>query len=102
MKQLILKEQVSICIRHVSTDMDIYEDLGLFETGSTTAEVLTTIIKDVLCRSGLDLLDCRGQAYDGSSNMSGRISGVQARIVNTQKLCSLCMPLIESCCPRLV
>ena len=75
------KEQVSICIRHVSTDMDIHKDfLGLFETGSTTAEVLTTIIKDVLCRSGLDLLDCRGQTYDGSSNMSGRISGVQARI----------------------
>lgn len=41
---------------------------------------LTTIIKDVLCRSGLDLLHCLGQAYDGSSNMSGRISGVQARI----------------------
>ena len=55
------KKQVSICIRHVSADMDIHEDfLGLFETVCTTAEVLTTIIKDVLCRSGLDLLDCRG------------------------------------------
>ena len=52
--------------------MDIDEDLlGPFETGSTTAEVLTTIIKDTLCRCGLDLLDCRGQAYDGSSNMIG-------------------------------
>ena len=31
------KEQVSICIRHVSTDMDIHEDLlGNFETGTTT------------------------------------------------------------------
>ena len=50
------KEQVSICIRHVSADMDIIiqDILGLF---STTAEVLTAIIKDVLCRSGLDLLD---------------------------------------------
>ena len=75
------KEQVSICIRHVSSDMEIHEDcLGLYETGNTTAEVLTTIIKDVLCRCGLDLQDCRGQAYDGASNMSGRISGVQARI----------------------
>ena len=69
------KEQVSICIRHVSTDMDIHEDfLGLFETASTTAEVLTTIIKDALRRCGLDLLDCRGQAYDGSSSVSGRMS----------------------------
>ena len=40
------KEQVSICIRHVSADMDIHEDfLGLDEIGSTTAEVSTTIIK---------------------------------------------------------
>ena len=61
--------------------MDIHENfLRLFETDSTTAEVLTTIIKDILCCSGLDLLDCQGQAYDGSSNMGGRISGVQAGI----------------------
>ena len=73
-------EQVSICICHVSDDMEIYEDfLGLYDTGNTTAEVLTTIIKDVLCRCGLDLLDCRGQTYHGASNMRGRISGVQAR-----------------------
>ena len=41
-----------------------------------TAETITTIIKDVLCRLGLDLMDCRGQAYDGASNMSqARIQG---------------------------
>ena len=34
------KEQVSICIRHVPTDMGVHKDcLGLFENGSTTAEV---------------------------------------------------------------
>ena len=33
-----------------------------------------------MCRFGLDLSDCRGQAYDGAANMSGRLSGVQARI----------------------
>ena len=25
-------------------------------------------------------MDCTGQAYDGASNMSGRLSGVQAKI----------------------
>ena len=75
------KEQVSICIRRVSHDMDIHEDfLRMYETDNTKGEVLTEIIKDVLCRCGLDMLDCRGQAYDGAANMSGRISGVQARI----------------------
>ena len=33
-----------------------------------------------MCRLGLDLSDCCGQAYDGTANMSGRLSGVQARI----------------------
>ena len=59
----------------------MFEDfVGVYETASTTAETITTIIKDALCRLGLDLIDCRGQAYDGASNMSGRLSGVQAKI----------------------
>ena len=58
-----------------------HEDfVGMYETGSTTAEILTLLIKDALSRFGLDLRNCRGQAYDGASNMSGRLSGVQARI----------------------
>ena len=78
------KEQVSICLRYVTADtLEAHEDLvGLCEAGSTTAERLTLIIKDVLRRLGVDLMDCRAQAYDGASNMSGRLSGVQARITN--------------------
>ena len=76
------KEQVSICIRYVSSDtLAIHENFtGLYETGNTTAETLTLLIKDAMCRFGLDLSDCRGQAYDGAANMRGRLSGVQARI----------------------
>ena len=59
----------------------MFEDfVGVYETASTTAETITKIIKDALCRLGLDLMDCRGQAYDGASNMNGRLSGVQAKI----------------------
>ena len=76
------KEQVSICFRHVDTNtLEVHEEfVGLYETENTTAETLTKIIKDVVCRLGLDLNDCRGQGYDGASNTSGRLSGVQARI----------------------
>ena len=76
------KEQVSICLRHVSPDtLQVHEDLfGLYETEKSTAEILTKIIKYVLCRLGLDLNDCRVQAYDSASNMSGRLSVVQVRI----------------------
>ena len=76
------KEQVSICLRYVSDDMsETHESfLGLYETADTTAETLTCLIKDAIIRFGLDLNNCRGQAYDGASNMCGRLSGVQARI----------------------
>ena len=73
------KEQVSICLRYMSDNTnDIHEDfVGMYETGSTMAETLTLLIKDAL---GLDLHNCCGQTYDGASNTSGRLSGVQARI----------------------
>ena len=76
------KEQVSICFRHVDVNtLEVHQEFaGLYETDNTTAATLTTIIKDAICRLGLDLRECRGQGYVGASNMSGRISGVQARI----------------------
>ena len=76
------REQVSICLRHVSSNtLEIQEEFtGLYETENTTAETLTILIKDAMCRYGLSLSDCRGQAYDGAANLSGRLSGVQARI----------------------
>lgn len=38
------------------------------------------MIKDVLIRCSLPLSQCRGQAYDGASNMSGIHNGVQALV----------------------
>ena len=46
----------------------------------TDAATITTVIRDSLTRLGLPLSQCRGQAYDSASNMSGHISGVAARI----------------------
>lgn len=73
---------MSICLRHVDANtLEVHEEfVGLHETDKTTSEILTTIIKDVVFRLGLNLYNCRGQGYDGASNMSGRLSGVQARI----------------------
>ena len=74
--------QVSICLRHVSADtLEVHEDfMGLYETDNTTSETLTLLVKDAMCRYSLSLTDCRGQAYDGAANLSGRLSGVQVRI----------------------
>ena len=59
----------------------ISEDLiGLVQVDTTDAATLSTVIKDVLTRCNIDLHNCRGQAYDGASNMSGPFSGVATRL----------------------
>ena len=61
----------------------VHEDLvGRYKTGNTKAEKVTKIIKESVCRIGLDLDECRGQGYDEACNMKGRLSGVQARITS--------------------
>jgi len=39
-------------------------------------------LKNLFCRIGLDLDDCRGQGYDEACNMKGRLSGGEARITS--------------------
>ena len=77
-----VKEQVSICLKHVSNLFEVHEDfIGFYETSLTDASTLVAIIEDVLLRLNLPLSQCRGQCYDGASTMAGRLSGVQARIL---------------------
>ena len=59
----------------------VNEDLiTLAEVEQTDAASLTSTLKDALIRSGLQLTQCRGQTYDGASNMSGHLTGVATRI----------------------
>ena len=44
------------------------------------AETIVTAIKDTLARLGLSLTNCRGQCYNGASNMLGHKMGVAERI----------------------
>ena len=56
----------------------------LINVPRTDSSTLVTAIKDCLIRLTLPIGQCRGQAYDGASNMSGRIQGVAARIQNDE------------------
>ena len=72
-------EQLSITIRWVDKEYQVHEDmLGLEELRDTKATTIHHEIKDVLIRCSLPVSQCRGQAYDGASNMSGVRNGVQA------------------------
>ena len=77
------KEQLCISIRWVDDDYDIHEDLvGMHKVDTTDAETLVTVIKDCLIRCSLPLNNLHGQAYDGASNMAGKLTGVGKRILN--------------------
>ena len=80
------KEQFTIIIRWVGEDLQDHEDfIGLYEVGSITADSLVRTIKDVLIRMKVKLSDCRGQCYDGASNMSGSRNGVATQIMAEEK-----------------
>ena len=60
---------------------DVHENfLRLVHVPSTTSVTLTAAIKDVLIRCILPLSYCRGQSYDGATNMMGHLRGVARRI----------------------
>ena len=44
--------------------------------GEGLAEEISSFIKSI----GLHMEECRGQGYDGTGNMAGKLSGVAARI----------------------
>jgi hypothetical protein len=70
-----------ISIRWVDNHFDIHEyALGLVQLPDTEAATLFSVIKDVLIQCSMPISQCRGQAFNGVSNMSGIQNGVQALI----------------------
>lgn len=70
-------EQFTICVSWVSDDFEDHEDfVGLYQVGTIDAVCLEHSIRDTLLRMGVSLSQCRGQCYDGASNMSGIRNGV--------------------------
>ena len=85
------KEQVSIVIRFVDSSNCIREEfLDFILTERVTVEVLAYNIKDTLTKYGLDFKNCRGQGYDGASNMSAQNCPINMYVL------LLCMILFNS------
>ena len=65
-------EQMSLCLRYINSDFTVSETfLGFIDTPSTTEESMYKQLCDTLSSLGLSLDQCRGQGYDGVSNMVG-------------------------------
>ena len=84
------KEQLCMTIRWVGKSFQIYETpVELINVPKTDSETLTMVITDSLMRLSLPVGQCRGQAYDGASNISGYISGVAQRIRQLESTATL-------------
>ena len=80
------QEQFTICIRSVGEDLQDHEDfIGLYEVAGIDADCLVQAIKDTLLRINVPLSQCRGQCYDGASNMRGSRNGVATQIAKEEK-----------------
>jgi hypothetical protein len=74
-------EQVSIVFRFVDKDKQIREEfLDFLTVKRITGELISSALLARIQEMGLDIAFCRGQGYDGASNMSSSNVGVQARI----------------------
>ena len=79
------KEQLTICTRWIDKHLEVSEDfLVFFNMPFTGAETIVRVIKGVLLKLQLSLAYCRGQCYDGGSNMLGHKTGVAKRIQGVQ------------------
>ncbi|GFS59101.1 hypothetical protein TNCV_69861 [Trichonephila clavipes] len=56
--------------------------IDFIETKNKTTEGISDMIESKLKADGLDIMNCRGQAYDNAATMAGCHTGVQQRIKN--------------------
>ena len=79
------KEQFTVNIRWVYKELQQHENfIGLYKVDTIDADSLVFAIKDVLLRMNVNIANCRGQCYDGASNMSGARKGV-AKLINQEE-----------------
>ena len=74
-------EQMSLCLRYMKHDFTVSETfLGFIDTPSTTGECMYKQLRHTLNSLGLSLDECRGQGYDGASNMIEFLKGLATRV----------------------
>ncbi|GFR22343.1 hypothetical protein TNCT_494421 [Trichonephila clavata] len=81
------KDQLSIIIRYVTTDVNDNNEpdnirinetfIGFIEATNQTAKSLESDVLNFLNTLDINLAKCRGQGYDGAANMSGADGGLQ-------------------------
>ena len=81
------KEQLSLVLRYVDSSLDILEEFVGFihlRDGLTDKAISDAILKKV-SDLGLDIMNCRGQGYDGAGSVSGHKNGASADILKVNR-----------------
>ena len=73
-------DQLTVIIRYVQNGKAVEHFLTFLQISSHTGEQLASTLLEYLRLQQISFSDCRGQSYDNASNMSGRYSGMQARL----------------------
>ena len=100
-------EQLSLVLHFVDQSNSIREEFVDFvQVERITGEVLASSILNKIESYGLDIIrNCRGQGYDGASNMSSAVRGVQGIIRQSSPTATyihcnahvLNLPIVSSC-----
>ena len=68
-------------LRYAWDSLNPHEEfIGLHVVPNICADTLVACIRDTLIHMNLSIQNCRGQCYDGASNMAGSKSGVASQI----------------------
>eukprot|EP00794_Sanderia_malayensis_P015939 gene15939-biopygen13560 len=84
-------DQLTLVVRYIENGKPVERFVGFTPIKSHKSESLTSDILETLKALTLDIDLCRGQSYDNASNMSGKYTGVQARIKEVNS-CAPYMP----------
>ena len=87
-------DQLSIVIRHCLNGKVYERFLTFIPIQSNTGESLALTILQFLEKENIDITNCRAQTYDNAANMSGKYSGVRARIKELNDL-ALYVPCVD-------
>lgn len=70
------KEQLTLFVKWIDK-LEAHEDfLGFVNIPNIRADIIEAVIKDVFIRLRIPFSNCRGQCYDGASNMLVSKSGL--------------------------
>lgn len=78
-------DQLAFIIRYLQNGIITERFLKFIQIYSHGSEHLADTVTIFLNEHDIPITDCRGQSYDNASNMSGKYSGLQARIKNSCK-----------------